>query len=216
MTLDNVKKLKVKPTRYWNELLVRDVPSDILYSLSDYYPCLPFEVDIIRDNESLGLPIYRIYETVFYQDPGPQTADGVPEEDRPRKRVDVQKTIDSLIGLGIIPDEEQTSLENYMTELEDMLQKYEGYLREWPFLVAQRLLKMQVARLKNIKHALTERLNNHPLSSANTPAFGQNQGNPPTSAPADTTSQSGGTTDNNSQSANRAGPVKLGLRGGGI
>ena len=30
MTLDNVKRLKIKPTRYWNELLVKDVPSDIL------------------------------------------------------------------------------------------------------------------------------------------------------------------------------------------
>ncbi len=56
-TLDNVKRLKVKPTRYWNELLVKDVPDDVLYSLSDYHPGLPFEADIIRDNESLGLPI---------------------------------------------------------------------------------------------------------------------------------------------------------------
>ena len=217
MTLDNVKNVKVKPTRYWNELLVKDVPSDVLYSLSDYHPGLPYEANIIHDNESLGLPIFRIYETVFYQDPGPQTADGVPEEDKPRKKVDVQRTIESLLGLGTIPDEEQSTLESYMTLLEEMLQKYEGYLREWPFLVAQRLLKMQVARLKSIKLALTERLDNHPLSSANTPAFGsrQNQGNQPTSAPADTTSQSGGTMRNNSQSANRSGQMD-GPSGGGI
>ena len=76
---------------------------------------------------------------------------------------------------------------------------------------------MHVARLKNIKHALTEKLNNHPLSSANTAVFGsdQNQDNPPTSAPADTTSQSGGTMGNNSQSAIRSGPMD-GLSGGGI
>jgi hypothetical protein len=55
MTLDNVKKLKVKPTRYWNELLVKDVPSDILYSLSDYYPGLPFEADIIRDGPQIRI-----------------------------------------------------------------------------------------------------------------------------------------------------------------
>ena len=217
MTLDNVKNVKVKPTRYWNELLVKDVPSDVLYSLSDYHPGLPYEANIIRDNASLGLPIFRIYETIYDQDPGPQTADGVPEEDKPRKRVDVQRTIESLLGLGTIPDEEQSTLENYMILLEEMLQKYEGYLREWPFLVAQRLLKMQVARLKSIKLALTEKLDNHPLSAANTPAFGsrQNQGNQPTSAPADTTSQSGGTMTNNSQSANRSGPMD-GPSGGGI
>ena len=68
MTLDNVKRLKIKPTRYWNEALVKDVPSDILYSLSDFYPGLPLEANIIRDNESLGLPNFRMRETVLLQD----------------------------------------------------------------------------------------------------------------------------------------------------
>jgi hypothetical protein len=214
-TLDNVKRLKIKPTRYWNEALVKDVPSDILYSLSDYYPGLPFEADIIRDNEFLRLPKFRIYETVFLQDQGPQVADNVPDEEKPRKRVDVQRTIDSLIGCGALLDAEQATLESYFIDIEEHLNRYEGYLREWPFLVAQRLLKMQVSRLKNIKHALTEKLNNHSLSTANTAVFGseQNQGNPPASA--DTASQSGGTNGNNSQSAIRSGPM-TGLSGGGI
>jgi hypothetical protein len=215
MTLDNVKRLKIKPTRYWNEAIVKDVPSDILYSLSDFYPGLPFQAYISRDNESLGLPNFRMRETVLLQDQGPPMADNVPDEDKPRKRVDVQRTIESLIGLGALPDGEQTSLEHYMLDIQEHLNRYEGYLRDWPFLVAQRLLKMQVTRLKNIKHALTEKLNNHPLSTANTAVFGSdpNQGNPP--APADTTSQSGGTIGSNSQSAIRSGPM-TGLSGGGI
>jgi hypothetical protein len=204
-TLDNVLRVKVKPTRYWNELLVKDVPSDILYSLSDYHPGLPYAANIIRDNESLGLPHYRIYESVFHQDPTPPTADGVAEEDKPRKRVNVEQTIANLVSLGAIPDQEQETLEGYMITLEEILARYEKYLQEWPFLVAQRLLKMQVSRLKNIKTALKEKLNNHPLSSANTAVFGSdlNQGNPP--AAADTSSQSGGTVGNNSQSAIRSG-----------
>ncbi len=101
---------------------------------------------------------------------------------------------------------------------EEILTRYEKYLHEWPFLVAQRLIKMQVARLENIKTALTEKLNNHPLSSANTAVFGSdlNQVNPPAGyesmayfgpapAAADTSSQSGGTMGNNSQSASRLG-----------
>ncbi len=104
------------------------------------------------------------------------------------------------------PDEEQASLEHYMLSVEEILKRYEVYLQEWPFLVAQRLIKMQVSRLKYIKYALTEKLNNHPLSSANTAIFGsdQSQGTPPAGyesmayfgpapAAADTTSQSGGT-----------------------
>ena len=109
-TLDNVSRLKVKPTRYWNELLVKDVPSDILYSLSDYHPGLPYEADIIRDNESLGLPIYRIYETVYIKDKTPPTADGVAEEDKPRKMVNVEATIANLVSLGALPNQEQDLL----------------------------------------------------------------------------------------------------------
>ncbi len=105
-----------------------------------------------------------------------------------------------------------------MLSVEEILNKYEKYLQEWPFLVAQWLIKMQVARLKSIKTALTEKLNNHPLSSANTAVFGSdsNQGNLPAGyesmthfgpapAAADTSLQSGGTMVNNSQSANRSG-----------
>ena len=214
MTLDNVKRLKIKPTRYWNELLVKDVPDDILYSLSDYHPGLPFEADIIRDNESLGLPIYRIREAVFLQDQVPPRADNDSDWEKLRKRVDVEGTIANLVSLQALQDKEQATLERYMLDVEEVLKRYEGYLQEWPFLVAQRLLKMQVTRLKNIKHALTEKLNNHPLSTANTSVIGSNNnnGNPP--AAADTTSQSGGTMGNNSQSANRSGHIDP--SGGGI
>jgi hypothetical protein len=197
------------------------------YSLSGFYSGLPYEANIVRDNEFLGLPIYRIRETVFVQDQIPPTVDGVPEEDKPRKRVNVEATIANLVGLGALSDDEQESLEHYMLSVEEILKRYEGYLQERPFLVGQRLIKMQVSRLKYIKYALTEKLNNHPLSSANTAVFGsdQNQGAPPAGyesmayfgpapAAADTTSQSGGTMGNNSHSANRSGQTNP--SGGGV
>ncbi len=140
--------------------------------------------------------------------------------------VNVEATIANLVSLGALPNQEQGSLENYMLNVEKILAKYEKYLQEWPFLVAQRLIKMQIARLKSIKTALTEKLNNHPLSSANTTAFGSdlNQGNPPAGyesmphfgpapAAADTSSQSGGTMGNNFQSANRSGYTNPSGRG---
>ncbi len=78
--------------------------SDILYSLSDYYPGLPYEADIVQDNETLGFPIYRIYETVFFQDHGPPIADNVPDEDKPRKRVDVPREQSrALLAWGFFP-----------------------------------------------------------------------------------------------------------------
>ena len=189
--------------------------------------CHTYAANIIRDNESLGLPIYRIYESVFYQDTTPPTADGVAEEDKPRKRVNIEATIANLVSLGALPDQEQNYLESYMMTVEEILARYEKYLQEWSFLVAQRLLKMQVSRLKNIKTVLTEKLNNHPLSADNTAIFGSdlNQENQPAGyesmlysgpapAAADTLSQSGGTMGNNSQSANRSGHTNP--SGGGI
>ncbi len=98
--------------------------------MSDFHPGLPYEANIIRDNESLGLPIYRISETVFLQDPIPPTADGVAEEDKPRKRVNIEATIANLVGLGALPDEEQESLEHYMLSVEEILKRYERYLQE--------------------------------------------------------------------------------------
>ena len=138
------------------------------------------------------------------QEATPPTADGTAEEDKPRKRVNVDATVTNLVDLGAIPNQEQETLEGYMTTLEEILARYEKYLQEWPFLVAQRLLKMQVTRLKNIKTALQEKLNNHPLSSANSATFGSAYIEPAPAA-ADISSQSGGTIGNNSQSANRSG-----------
>jgi hypothetical protein len=47
-TLMQVSNLPVKLTRYWNELLVKDVPNDILYSLSDYCPGMTREAVIVN------------------------------------------------------------------------------------------------------------------------------------------------------------------------
>jgi hypothetical protein len=104
--------------------------------LSDYHPGLPYEANIIRDNESLRLPIYRIYETVYIKDQTPPTADGVAEEDKPRKMVNVEATIANLVSLRALPDQEQESLENYMLNVEEILAKYEKYLQEWPLITS--------------------------------------------------------------------------------
>ncbi len=163
-TLKQVSNLPVKLTRYWNELLVKDVPNDILYSLSDYCPGIPREAVIVKDNETLGLPVYRPDEAK-YGDVDPATG---------RKTVDVNGTTQALIGFGAIPDEEQASLETYMTDVQEMITKYDRLAKCWPFLIAERLLKIQMSRLRHIKTASTEKLDNHPLSTANGASFGSN------------------------------------------
>jgi hypothetical protein len=44
--------IKVRPSRYWNETAAKDVADDLLYSLSEYWPGMPKDCDIIRDNNT--------------------------------------------------------------------------------------------------------------------------------------------------------------------
>ncbi len=116
--------------------------SDILYSLSDYYPGLSFGANIIRDNEYLHLPKFRIYETVFLQDQGPQIAGNVPDEDKPRKRVDVQRTIDSLIGcVGLFPTQSNCLSNITLLTLRNTSENTKGTFASGPFWSLNDFLK---------------------------------------------------------------------------
>ncbi len=55
--------------------------------------------------------------------------------------------------------------------------KYANLITQLPFLVAQRLLKMS-SRLRVIKAALAEKLNNHPLNTKNVAGFNNPNANP--------------------------------------
>jgi hypothetical protein len=144
--------IKVCPSRYWNETPAKDVADDVLYSLSEYWPGMPFDCDIIRDNGELRLPVYRNLEARFDKaDPANNKAP-----------IDPAATIQQLVVYGANPDSSQQSLKDNM---------YANHIRNWPFLVVQRLLKMQLSRLRIIKTALTEKLDDHPLSSANSASF---------------------------------------------
>jgi hypothetical protein len=139
----------VRPSRYWNETPAKEITDDeLLYSLSDYWPGMPIQTDIVCDNSSLGLlPVYKNLEARF------GSADIVTG----KKPIDATATIQRLVELRAIPDTSQQSLEDFMMKVESMEDKYALCARNWSFLVAQRLLKMQLSRLKIIKTALAEK-----------------------------------------------------------
>jgi hypothetical protein len=194
---------------------------------------MPRDCDVIRDNISLGLPAYRSNEMRF----------GKADPANNKAPIDAASTIQQLVTLRAIPDTSQQLLKDYMSKVQAMDDKYAYHIRNWPFVVAQRLLKMQVSRLRMIKTALTEKLDDLPLSSANSASFSNdtivNQrinaeaiaaGMSPManlreasqteryfpscySVPAANTPQSGGASGNPSQSAIRPGYENLGGRG---
>jgi hypothetical protein len=135
--------------------------------------------------------------------------------DESGKRADpnVEATITVLITFGTIPNREQQVLEDLMEKIQEVTNRYFYWTKNWPFLSAHRLLKMQLGRCNHIKRVLTELLRNHPLSSANSASFTSNvnSGNPPASA--GSSSQSGETMDYSSHSAYRHGHGGRGGRG---
>ena len=80
-------------------------------------------------------------------------------------------TLEYLLATQAIANTEQTTLEDYMTRVHEMDMLLTDHIANWPFLAAQRLLKLQLSRLRVIKQALTIRLEGHPLHGNNLPGF---------------------------------------------
>jgi hypothetical protein len=136
---------------------------------------MPIDVDIFNENTILGLPLYRMNE----QRKTNQARPGA----RSHMVNDNSYTVEFLLATGAITNE-QRSFEDYLTAIQEMEMKYSNHLINWLFLASQRLLKLQMHRLKlkTIRLALTERLNNFPFPGADGAGFNNpnpNLGNNP-------------------------------------
>jgi hypothetical protein len=148
-TLMQSAQVQVKPSRYWDERPAKNIPDDIFYSLSEYWPSMPIDVDIVNENTQLGLPLYRMNEQHKTNKSGPGT--------RPHMVNDNAYTINFLLATGAIANE-RNAFEDYINEIQMVESKYTNHITTWPFLAAQTLLKMQLYRLRAIRLALYEGL----------------------------------------------------------
>ena len=148
-TLMQSAQVQVKPSRYWDERPAKNIPDDIFYSLSEYWPSMPRDVDIVNENTCLGLPLYRMNEQRRTNQKGPGT--------KPHMVNDNSYTIEYLLATGAVANE-QNAFEAYANEIQMLESKYANHISKWPFLAAQRLLKMQLYRLRAIRIALFEGL----------------------------------------------------------
>jgi hypothetical protein len=57
--------VKVRPSRFWNETPAKNIADELLYSLSDYWPGMPIETDIVVHNYSVGLHVYKNLEARY-------------------------------------------------------------------------------------------------------------------------------------------------------
>jgi hypothetical protein len=74
------------------ETPANEVADDVLYSLSEYWPGMPRDCDVIRDNNQLGLPAYRSNELRF----------GRADPANNKAPIDATATIQQLVALRAI------------------------------------------------------------------------------------------------------------------
>ena len=108
-------KVQVKPSRYWDERPAKNIPDDIFYSLSEYWPSMPTDVDIISENTQLGLPLYRMNEQHKTNQKGPGT--------KPHMVNDNSYTIEYLLATGAVTNE-RNAFEAYANEIQMLESKY--------------------------------------------------------------------------------------------
>jgi hypothetical protein len=179
---------------------------------------MPQDVDIINENTLLGIPLYRMNEQ----------SKSIPVPARIGARAhftnDNSYTIEFLLSTEAISNDSKESFEEYLTSICEAEMKYVSYVVDGPFLAAHRLLRMQQQRLRTIKQALVERLDQFPLPDANSAGFENpdpnadpnpnpsdmvvDEGEDATSSAEDidlTLFQRGGTDEDNSQSEIRPG-----------
>jgi hypothetical protein len=175
-TLLQSSRLQIKPCRYWNELPAESIDEETFYSLCDYWPSMPHDVDIVNENSLLGLPLYRMNER--------SKTVAVPARIGAKAYFanDNSYTIGFLLSTGAIAEDSKDSFEEYLTSICEAEMKYVGYIMNWPFLASLRLLRLQHQRLKIIKQALIERLDQFPANGGGLnnpdPNAGNNPNNP--------------------------------------
>jgi hypothetical protein len=119
---------------------------------------MPHDVDIINENSLLGLPLYRMNEL--------SKTVAVPTRIGAKAYFanNNSYTIEFLLSTGAIAEDSKDSLEEYLTSICEAEMKYVGHIMNWPFLASLRLLRLQHRRLKTIKQALIERLDQFPAN----------------------------------------------------
>ncbi len=86
---------------------------------TEYWPGMPRDDDIIRDNGSLGIPFYRIVGLKFI----------VAKPQVRAKVIDANATIQALLGYEAISDLEQNTLEDYMIKVQLLNMKYSNWVK---------------------------------------------------------------------------------------
>jgi hypothetical protein len=137
---------KVGGSRLWNDQYLRDLDPKLLYSLHDYCPGIP--VDLEHECELMRLHPFVHNEIVYHPK--------LPEDKY--TPWNLEGTVNNMVQKGLLKDDQVQTIESFQKELSKIRKGYEDQEEDWPFEIGRYVLSLHTQRLKNIDKILTLRV----------------------------------------------------------
>jgi hypothetical protein len=137
---------KVGGSRLWNDQYLRDIDIKVLYSLHDYCPGMP--IDLEHECELMNLHPFVHNEIVYHPK--------LPEDKYPPWNL--EGTVNNMVQKGILRDDQVQTIESFLKELAKIRKEYEDQAEDWPFEIGRYVLSLHTQRLKNMDNLLTQRI----------------------------------------------------------
>ena len=102
--LKDCTDVKPKGSRFWDDQLVRVVPGKVLYSIHDYCPGMP--VNLEEECLKMHLPLFRPHEVV--------TLPPVMINNKEVHHPNITASIEKMMSLGMLANSETTTVEAYI------------------------------------------------------------------------------------------------------
>ncbi len=139
--LKDSTNIKIKPSRFWNDLRVRSVSGKILYTLHDYCPGMP--VDLEQECKNMNLHPYLTAEIVLF-----------PPNNKEKCPIDAPASVAKMASLGILKDTSDTAIEQFLTDLQPTIERYNHLDDTWPFALPRLFINAHMFRLERMRYAL--------------------------------------------------------------
>ncbi len=151
--LKDSTNVKIKPSRFWNDVYVSGVTGKTLYTLHDYCPGMP--VDLEQECKNMNLQPYLTTEVVVF-----------PPNDKAKFPIDASASVASMVSLGILKDTTDKTIEQYLMDLQPTIERYNHLDDTWPFALPRIFLRAHAFRLERVKYALKGHLGSRPRSTS--------------------------------------------------
>ncbi len=139
--LKDYTNVKVKGSCFWDDKLARVPKGRILYTLHDYCPGMP--VNLEQECNDLHLPPFLPTEIVIYK----VTMTNAKDRYFPHTRA----TIEKMVSLNIIADDSVATVQEFENKLKPIMERYNFHVDTWPFELPRLFLEMHWNRPETIR-----------------------------------------------------------------